>query len=142
MKGVVSEPFVLDASIALAWCLRDERTGFTEAILDAVSDGTEVITPAIWPLELTNGLLVAERRRRVSAAQVAVFLDRILRFLISVEPTPAPRAFGDVLSLARLQGLTAYDAAYLELASRRALPLATLDDQLKRAAKRAGIPLI
>lgn len=142
MKGAASKGFVLDASVALAWCFNEERTAFTEAVLDAMSGGAEAVTPAIWPLEVANALLVAERKKRVSPANVAVFLDRILRFSISVEPTPAPRAFGGILSLARLQNLTEYDAAYAELAQRRDLPLATLDDKLRHAARTAGIKLL
>ena len=134
--------FVLDASVAVAWCFDDEATPLTEGILDLVSAGAEVVTPAIWPLEVANALLVAERRRRISVAQVTALLRRIAALRISVEAIECERAFDQVLSLARQGQLTEYDAAYLELALRRSLPLASLDDKLRQAARELGIKLV
>jgi len=142
MKGDATKRFVLDASVTLAWCFADESTTLTEAILDLLSNGAEAITPPMWPFEVANALLVGERRKRVSVAQVTSVLQRIVTLPISVDPVRVDHAFGQVLSVARQEQLTEYDAAYLELALRESLPLATLDDRLCRAAKNAGVALV
>ncbi len=139
--AAASKRVVVDASIVMAWCFDDERTEFTDEILDLVSAGAEIVVPAIWPLEIANALLTAERRKRISMAQTIVFLGRVARFSISVETMPLSNAFGEILSLARQHDLTEYDAAYAELALHFDLPLATLDAKLRRAAKAAGIRL-
>jgi predicted nucleic acid-binding protein len=133
---------VLDASVAVAWCFEDEKSRFTEGILDLLSAGTEVLTPAIWPFEVANALLVAERRKRITTAQVTALLRRIAGLPISVEPIEAGRAFEPILAVARQQNLTEYDAAYLELALRTGLPLATIDGSLKRAARLVDVSLV
>jgi predicted nucleic acid-binding protein len=142
MKAAAVKRFVLDASVAVAWCFDDESTPFTEGVLDLLSAGAEVLTPAIWPLEVANVLLVAERRKRISVAQVTALLRQIAELPIFVEPIQPDRAFEQILSVARQQQLTEYDAAYVELALRGALPLATLDENLRRAARLAGIRLV
>jgi predicted nucleic acid-binding protein len=129
-------------SVAIAWCFDDERTDFTEGVLDLLSVGTEVLTPAIWLLEVANALLIAERRKRVSMAQVTGSLRRIAGLPISVDPIEPTRAFDQIISVACQQNLTEYDAAYIELALRRTLPLATLDDKLRQVAEHVGITLI
>ncbi len=90
-----------------------------------------MLAPAIWPFEVANALLVAERRKRITQAQVTALLQRITGFPISVEPIEVGRAFEQILSVARQQSLTEYDAAYLELALPTGLPLATLDTTWK-----------
>ena len=75
--------------MAVAWCFEDENTPFTEGVLDLLSGGTEVLTPAIWPFELANALLVAERRKRITSAQVTALLRRIAGLPISVESIEA-----------------------------------------------------
>jgi predicted nucleic acid-binding protein len=134
--------FVLDASVAVAWCFEDETTPLTERILDLLSTGAEALTPALWPLEVANALLVAERRKRISVAQVTSLLRRIAALPVSVEATESDRAFDQILSLARERHLTEYDAAYVELALRRNLPLASLDGKLLEAARDLGIVLV
>lgn len=128
--------FVVDASVSAAWFLPDEATEATEAALQAtVSD--EVWVPALWLLEIGNLLLSAQRRRRISAAkrsELAVAAGA-LRLRVDREPVSIPA----LDELAARHGLSAYDAAYLELALRRGLPLATLDEGLKRAAARADV---
>ncbi len=140
MKAAAKQ-FVLDASVAVAWCFEDESSEFADRILDLLKTGSEAITPAIWPLELANALLMAERRKRISMEEVAAQLSGIRHLPVLIEPMDSARAFDQVLPVARQQHLTEYDAAYLELALRRALPLATLDDKLRRAARQAGIRL-
>jgi predicted nucleic acid-binding protein len=142
MKGAVIKRLVLDASVAVAWCFEDETTRFSEGVLDLLSRGTEVLTPAIWPLEVANALLSAERQKRITVAQVTALLRRIAGLPVSVEPLQLGRAFDQILSVARQQNLSEYDAAYLELALRETLPLATLDQGLQKAAKLAGIGLV
>ena len=98
--------------------------------------------PGLWRLEVGNVLLEAERRGRISARDVAQRLDLIAALPISVDPETADRAWRDRLSLARAERLTVYDAAYLELAVRRDLPLLTLDHDLARAALRKGVAVL
>lgn len=100
------------------------------------------MVPALWPLEIANALLNAERRKRITAGQAAAFLHRVRGFDISIEAVHMGRAFDEVASIARQQGLSTYDAAYFELALRRAMPLATLDNDLRRAARASGISLV
>ena len=142
MPAAITKRIVLDASVAVAWCFEDENTHFTEGVLDLLSTGIEVITPAIWPFEVANALLMAERRKRITLAQVTALLRRIAGLPISVEPIEPGRAFEQILSVARQQSLTEYDAAYLELALRTGLPLATLDDKVKQAARLVGVGLL
>jgi predicted nucleic acid-binding protein len=134
--------FVLDASVALAWCFDDESSDLADDILDLLKGGSQAITPGIWPLEVANVVLMAERRKRISVAKIMEQLGEIRKLPILVEPADSSRAFDQILSVARQLRLTVYDAAYLELAMRRALPLATLDDSVRRAARQAGIPLV
>jgi predicted nucleic acid-binding protein len=142
MKAAVTRRFVLDASVAVAWCFEDETTKFTEGVLDLISAGGEALVPSIWPLELANALLIAERRKRIALAKVTALLIRIAGLPISVRPTDLKQSFEQILSLARQQELSQYDAAYLELAVREGLPLATLDGELQRAAKAVGVELV
>ena len=134
--------FVIDASATLPWCFDDEATAYTEGLLNRCAAGEEVMVAAIWPLEITNGLLYAHRRGRVMAERVEQFLTQILRFRIQVEPCATQQAVRDVRQLAQTHKLTAYDAAYLELARRFQLPLATLDQELITAAQATGVRLI
>ena len=142
MKAGGTRRFVLDASVAVAWCFEDEATKFTEGVLDLLSAGAEAVVPSIWPLEVSNALLVAERRKRIALAKVTALLVRIAGLPISVMPTDAKRAFEQILPMARQQGLSQYDAAYLELAVREGLELATLDAEFQRAAKAVGVELL
>src|SRR5271166_3728136 len=142
MKAAGTKRLVLDASVTLAWCFPDESTPYTEGVLDLLATGAEASTPAIWPFEVASALLVAERRKRITTAQVTSVLQRIASLPISVDPVRMDYAFGQILAAARGKKLTEYDAAYLELAMREGLPLATLDDQLKQSARSAGVALV
>jgi predicted nucleic acid-binding protein len=126
--------FVLDASVAVAWCFDDESTPAAWALLDRLRSAPAHV-PALWELEVGNILLGAERRRRITQARAAEFLGILGELDIRVDPEMPGRAFRDVLPLAREQRLTTYDATYLELAMRLGLPLATKDMALIRAAK-------
>jgi len=142
MKAADTRRFVLDASVALAWCFEDETTEFTEGVLELLADGAEAVVPAIWPFEIANALLVGERRKRIAPAKITLLLRRVASLPISVMPIDAKTAFGRIFSVARLHGLTEYDAAYLELAIWQQLPLATLDEHLRKCARANGTGLM
>jgi predicted nucleic acid-binding protein len=130
--------FVLDGSLALAWYFKDEADPYADAVAARFPE-VRAAVPVIWPLEVANAVLMGERRRRSAEAQAAKWLAYLGSLPIVVDDETNDRAWGEVLSLARARGLSAYDAAYLELALRRGLPLATLDDKLKAAATAVGV---
>ena len=125
--------FVLDASVAIAWCFEDESTPAASALLDRLRTAPGHV-PALWALEMGNILLGAEKRKRITRARTVEFLEILGELDIRVDPDLPGRAFRDVLPLARERRLTTYDAAYLELAMRLGLPLATKGAALARAA--------
>ena len=127
--------FVLDGSLALAWYFKDRADPYADAV------AARAAVPLIWPLEVANAVLMGERRQRSTEAQATVWLGYLASLPIAVDDETNDRAWGEVLSLARAHRLSAYDAAYLELALRRGLPLATLDDKLKAAASAVGVPM-
>ncbi|HTW46936.1 MAG TPA: type II toxin-antitoxin system VapC family toxin [Acidobacteriaceae bacterium] len=133
--------FIPDASVAIPWCARDEATPWTDSFLHRLRSGDTAIVPPIWPYEITNTLLHLQRRNRVSAAAVARFLDDLRALPIEVDAQATEQVFDRVADLAGRHTLTAYDAAYLELAQRRRLSLARQDRDLRRAAQAEGIVL-
>jgi predicted nucleic acid-binding protein len=132
--------FVLDCSTTMAWCLQDEASSRADAVLVSLA-AQEAVAPSHWPLEVANVLTLCERRGRVSAARIGEFLGFLDTLPITIDDQTARKAFGDVLTLARTHQLTAYDAAYLELALRTGCPLASLDATLNEAAAGLGIAL-
>ncbi len=134
-------PFVLDNSVVMAWCFEDEDTEYADRVLELL-DADTAITPSIWPLEIANAILMSERRGRLSAAGAARFTELVSGLTVTVERTALLRALGAVMEVGRTHSLTSYDAAYLELAMRRGLPLATLDNRLADAARQADVTLI
>ena len=132
---------VLDASVALAWCFEDEATAATREVLERL-DVDVAIAPSLLPLEIANVLALAERRKRISPNHVIEFVELIVTLAIEIEEQTSSRALHDVLSLARGEALTAYDASYLELAMRLGLPLASKDVSLRQAATRVGVSLL
>lgn len=133
--------FVLDASVALAWCFQDESSPATDSILHALRT-TNALVPTIWPLEIANALLVAERRARIHAADSARFIDLLRTLPIQVEVRPVDSTVTALLAIARDYGLSAYDAAYLDLAMREGLPIASTDQRLRATAAQAGVPVL
>lgn len=130
---------VVDTSVAASWWFADEVTPATDAVLErVVAEGA--VVPALFPAEVANVLVQAERRKRIAPA----LADRVLGILsgLPIEVEAPLRAPGGAVALARTHGLTVYDAMYLETAIRRALPLATLDGDLQRAARTAGVALV
>ena len=142
MKAAAIKRLALDASVALAWCFAEERTAFTETVLDELTTGAEALVPSIWPFEVANALLIAERHNRITASQTAAFLQRISNLPFVVDPIRIDRAFGPILLTGKNYKLTEYDAAYLELALREGVPLATLDERLQQAARTAGVAMV
>lgn len=135
-----SQGLVIDSSISLAWCFPDENDDYSQTVLDVLAF-EQALVPDLWRLEVVNALLVGERRKRSTQANTATWMGFLSSLPIAVDEETNAHAFGDTLSLARAHNLSAYDAAYLELAMRRRLPLATLDDKLRAAAQAAGVPL-
>lgn len=133
--------FVLDCSVTMAWCFDDERTAATDALLTRVVDAG-AIAPFLWPLEVTNVLLNAARRKRIPPEAVNQVAQRIAALPVVIDKDGAELVWGNTLRLAERYALTSYDACYLELAQRRALPLATLDAALQKAAKVTGVTLL
>jgi predicted nucleic acid-binding protein len=136
---------VVDASVTVAWCFPSEVTPFTVAVLERV--GREgMVVPAHWLLEVANVVGLQERRGRIAPEQRSRFFGLLhdLRAIrrIRIEPLDDRLVFGPVWDLSQRYGLTTYDAAYLELASRRGLALATLDGELEGAASQKRVPLV
>lgn len=130
---------VVDASVALAWCLADEADEYAERTLERVV-GEGAAAPAHWPIEVANGLLAAERRGRIDEADLARVSKLLNDLGIEIVPVELTTALS-VLETARAHDLSAYDAAYLDLAAFRGLPLATLDRPLVTACRNAGVEL-
>jgi len=134
--------FIADASATLPWCFADEATPWTEGLLDRLQGGEEVVVPAHWPIEVMNGLIMAVRRKRIDLDRVARFATDLASLTVRIEPPCAAALWYTVLGMATKHDLTVYDAAYLELALRIGLPLATLDGDLQRAARSEGVTLL
>jgi predicted nucleic acid-binding protein len=133
---------VIDASTAIGFLVSDEQAPGALVALDALERGVPTFVPSHWPLEVANGLLMAERRARASQADVTEALDVVLALPIDIDGETARRVAGETAGLARQYGLTVYDAAYLELAMRRGATLATSDADLARAARKAGVGVL
>lgn len=125
--------FVMDCSVTMGWCFEDERDAYSEAILERLGPW-EAAVPSLWTFEVANTLLVGERRKRISKPDASNFVAFLAHLPITIDEASTWRALSSVLALARVQNLSAYDAAYLELAVREGLPLATRDQALKKAA--------
>jgi predicted nucleic acid-binding protein len=134
--------FVLDASVVLSWCFPDENAAMAQHVAGLFKQGDTAVAPSFWPHEVLSALLVGEKRKRISRALVKSFLDDLAKLPIVPEQFPAGVVFGRLQRLSREHGLTAYDAAYLDLALDSGLPLATLDEDLARACKRARVRLV
>jgi len=132
---------VIDASVALAWCFGDERTEATVSLLERLQTDAAAV-PNLWHLEVANGLALAERRGRITPAESAELIALLEMIEIVVDGDTAARAFTRVLDLAREERLTAYDAAYLELAMRLGVPLASKDGDLCDTAERLGVSVL
>ena len=129
---------VIDSSAALSWCFEDDASPESDALFERVRDQGAVV-PGLWHLEVANVLLQAERRGRITTGDVAMRLELIAELPITTDNETTARAWREILALARAEGLTTYDATYLELTIRRGLPQQTKDAALITAAKRTGV---
>jgi len=132
---------VIDCSMTLSWYFEDERTAARIGVLNQVADAGAVV-PALWRLEVRNGLQVAVRRGRITVPYRDVSLTDLRALSIAIDRGTNRQAWSGTLRLCDRFGLTPYDAAYLEVALRRRLPLATLDGELARAAEAENVPLV
>jgi predicted nucleic acid-binding protein len=134
---------VLDASTALTWCFPDEKAQKAQEISERIAAGEAVTVPAFWRHEVLNALLVGERRKRITPELIQAFIEELNAMPIDVDAhTTAATVFTVTHSLCRKHRLTAYDAAYLELAIREGRSLATMDDDLRRAALAENVAVL
>ena len=133
--------FVLDNSVALTWCFEDERTAATTALLEQLGE-SGAWAPLLWPLEALNGLLVAERRCRLDAGRRQILAGFLSALPVKLDDETASQAWTATADLAKRFNLSSYDAAYLELARRCDLPLASLDRELRAAASALGLTVL
>jgi len=129
-------PFVADNSVVIAWFSRSQATPYTDRFYRKLAND-EVVVPSVWPYEFANALAVLERRKLLTAALADEIIRNAATLIIRIETPPARAA--TLLALARRHGLSAYDAAYLELAQRLGIPLAAKDSPLSAAASTLGL---
>jgi predicted nucleic acid-binding protein len=132
--------FVVDNSVVMSWCFTDEENDYADSVLTALETMTAAV-PAIWPLEVANVLLVAERRKRLATSDSIRFLELLRELPIEVIQEAPQRMTSEIMLLAREQQLSSYDASYLDLATRKGLPLASSDTRLRKAAEHSGVAL-
>jgi predicted nucleic acid-binding protein len=137
----VTDAFIADASVAVGWVHPSQATHQTDAMLEAIAEGSTLEVPAIWPLEVANGLTVLVRRRKLSEGERRTGLGWFLGLRLRIDHEMASLAFSRLSELAATHQLSVYDAAYLELALRRKLVLGCKDSPLKKAAKQLGVAL-
>jgi len=133
--------FVVDCSMAMAWLFHDEATPKTADLLNRLATEPALV-PGWWFIEITNVLVMAERNGRITPAQSDAFIADLGKLGIERDDEAPDRAFTYLLALCRTHRLTSYDAIYLDLALRRNLPLATLDEDLRKTAKKVGVHLL
>lgn len=134
------EHFVVDNSVVMSWYFKDETNKYADTVLDKLTGATAVV-PSIWPLEVVNVLIVAERQKRLSESDSIRFLTLLSQLPIVVE-YERPEMMKELLALARAYNLSSYDASYLYLAMRKGLPIATLDNKLIEAARSIEAPIL
>jgi predicted nucleic acid-binding protein len=132
---------VIDASLTLTWYFEDEATSATDELLDTVAQNGAVVPP-LWRLEVANGFQSSIRRKRIDVAYRDASLADLGQLPITIDGDTDAHIWTTTLWLSDRYGLTIYDACYLELAQRRNLPLATLDQELRAAGQALGLPLL
>jgi predicted nucleic acid-binding protein len=137
----MSAAFIVDCSLAATWLFEDEATTHSTKVLRQLESEIALV-PALWFLELANVMALAERKGRITSTDSAGFLSELSKLDIEVDSEAPQRAFDELLPLCRAYQLTSYDAVYVELAVRRQLPLATLDEPLRKVAKKLKIKLL
>jgi len=137
----MSGRFVVDNSVVMSWCFKDEANQYADAILDRLEKATAIV-PSIWPLEVVNVLLVAERKKRLSEADSVRFVTLLTQLPIVIEQDQPERMMKEIMALARRHNLSSYDASYLDLSMRMDIPIATLDNNLRAAAQRSQVSIV
>lgn len=132
--------FVVDNSVVMSWCFRDQANPYADAVLESLATA-EAFVPSIWPLEVVNALLTAERKKLIYQADSVRFLSLLFQLPLFVENENPEKTMKDLLGLARSHRLSSYDAAYLDLAMKKGFPLATLDEKLRQAAASTSVPI-
>jgi predicted nucleic acid-binding protein len=135
--------FVLDASVALRWFLDHPLHVYANRVKQLLLKGDRAVVPALWHLEMSNGLIVAERRSILTSADAELAMRDVEQFVAQAVNTDSVAiSTRQTFATARAFQLSAYDAVYLDLARRERLPLATLDERLRTAAARAGVETV
>jgi predicted nucleic acid-binding protein len=134
--------FVLDNSVAMRWCFESAAHPYADSVLNRLATGEGAIVPVLWFYEASAVLSRAQNTGMLAATRAAEFITELQSLNITADDAGVVRVFTDVHHLALSYRLTSYDAAYLELAVRLNLPLATLDDELIQAASAAGVPVL
>jgi predicted nucleic acid-binding protein len=137
----MAEDFVVDNSVVMSWCFKDETNNYADVVLNRLTEAVAVV-PSIWPLEVVNVLLVAERKKRLSESDSIRFITLLSQLPIIVEYERPYMMMKELLALARANNLSSYDASYLDLAMSKGLPIATLDNKLIEAARRIDVPIL
>jgi len=137
----MAKNFVVDNSVVMSWCFKDQANPYADSVLERLTDAAAYVPPA-WPLEVVNVLLAAERKKCISEADSVRFISLLSQLPIIVEYESSDKAMKDMLGLARAHNLSSYDASYLDLAMRKGLPLATLDEKLRKAIKSTKVGLL
>ena len=125
----------------MCWYIEDQKTSYTEGVFECLALGDEILVPAIWPLEIVNSLVIALRQKDITSAQLEIFVADLKELPVEVDLQGAARAYSSILQISRRHQLSSYDAAYLDLALFEGLPLATVDKNVRSAAKRSGAEL-
>lgn len=133
--------FVIDNSVVMSWCFRDQANPYADSILERLSAAVAYV-PSVWSLEVVNVLLSAERKKYISQADSVRFISLLSQLPIFVEYESPEKAMKDLLGLARAHNLSSYDSSYLDLAMRKGLPLATLDEKLRKAAANTNVSIL
>ncbi len=130
--------FVVDASVALCWYFEDQSSAYTEAVFERLAQGDQAVVPAVWPLEMINGLVVAWRQKSIQTEQLENFIADLKDLPVEVDAQGSERAYSTVYRMSCRHQLSSCEASYLDLALFQGLPLATLDKNLRAAAKRSA----
>jgi predicted nucleic acid-binding protein len=138
----VSDPLIIDSSVGIGWVHPNQADALTKRLLEEAKNGAPIHVPALWHLEIANTLLVFVRRKLISEAQRELGLTLLSQLRVIIDDETNRLAFSAISELAAKHSLSVYDAAYLELARRKSLPLATRDVALKTAAKKSGVKLL
>jgi predicted nucleic acid-binding protein len=138
----VSDPFIVDSSVGVGWVHPSQANELTKQLLEEAKGGAAIYVPSLWHLEIANTLLVFVRRKLITEAQREVGLTLLSQLRILIDDETNRLAFSTISELAAKHALSVYDAAYLELARRKSLPLASRDEALRTAAKKAGVKLL